>query len=57
MTDVVVYVRCRDDGDEKAGAGLDDVSTSQPGEDNPVVNRGMASGKKKSKAKKAFNDM
>ena len=56
MTDVV-YVRCRDDGDEKAGAGLDDVSTSQPGEDNPVVDRGMASGKKKSKAKKAFNDM
>ena len=47
---------CRDDGEEKSHARLEDMSAAEVGGDNPVINRGAVGGRKKGK-KKTFDDM
>ena len=47
----------RDDGEERAQIGLDDVSTGDGVGENPVISRGATGGQKKGKKKKTFEDM
>lgn len=47
----------RDEGDEKSPPGLDAMSTSEVGGDNPIINRGATGGQRKGRKKKAFEDM
>lgn len=48
---------CRDEGDDKTHAGLENMSTAELGGDNPAISKGVVSGQKKGKKKKTFDDM
>lgn len=57
MSCVCVVCTYRDDGDDKAHARLENMSTAELGGDDPVISKGATSGQKKGKKKKTFDDM